>query len=221
MIEDIFLILVLAFLEGLLSIDNALVLAIMVRGLPKEQQRKALTYGLVGAVIFRIIALSLVTHLMKWHWIKWVGGGYLLWIALKHLLKKKEVEHSDAKPVVASFWKVVVMVELTDIAFAVDSILAAVAMSNRLWIVFVGGFIGVVMLRYASSIFIRLLDRFPNFESAAYWMILVVGTKLIVDGFHLPSIDFHSSNSPYFWGFWGLLLLCVLSGFRKKVPKGT
>lgn len=213
--QDIFLIFFLAFLEGILSIDNALVLALMAKHLPEKQQRKALTYGLIGSVVFRLISLGLVTQLMRWTWIKFVGGGYLLFISLRHLLKR---EHADdeqkAKP--HGFWMTVLLIELMDIAFAVDSILAAVALSNKFWIVFTGGMMGVVLMRFAASVFLKLLHRFPNFETTAYLLILVIGSKLVIDGFHLPGIDFHSASSPAFWVFWGLMLGGLLYGFKPK-----
>src|SRR5687768_658757 len=132
--QDLVLILFLVFLEGILSIDNALVLAVLAKDLPKEQQRKALTYGLAGAVFFRLIALFFVTQLIQLNWIKFVGGGYLIFIALKHFLKgdpKDEVKKLSSS---MNFWRVVLVIELTDIAFALDSILAAVALAgDRFW----------------------------------------------------------------------------------------
>lgn len=205
----------LVFLEGILSIDNALVLALLARHLPKEQQKKALTYGLFGAVFFRLIALAFATYLMKWRWVKFVGGGYLLWISIQHLFFSKQDENSpQAKK--AGFWKTVFIIELTDIAFAVDSILAAVALSNKFWVVFTGGFIGVILMRFAASVFLKILDRFPNFETAAYLLVLIIGSKLILEGLKLPWIDFHSSAHPAFWIFWGLMLCGITYGFRPK-----
>jgi YkoY family integral membrane protein len=215
--QDIFLVLFLAFLEGILSIDNALVLALAAKGLPQNLQRKALTYGLAGAVIFRIAALFIVRQLMAWTWVKYVGGGYLIFISLQHLLKKKHDDHHDAsKAPVRSFWKTVIVIELMDIAFAVDSILAAVALTNKFWIVFIGGFIGVILIRFSASVFIKLLNRFPAFESTAYLLILWIGIKLVLEGIHVPGLEFESPSQIGFWGFWGLMGITILSGFRPK-----
>jgi YkoY family integral membrane protein len=213
--QDIALIGFLAFLEGILSIDNALVLAMMARHLPPALQKRALTYGLVGAVVFRIIALGLVTQLMQWTWVKFVGGGYLIIVSLSHFLKKSE-EDPNKPAKVRGFWATVAMIELMDIAFAVDSILAAVAVSNKFWIVFTGGFIGVIMMRFAATVFLKLLARFPSFETAAYLLVLTIGVKLVVDGFKFRGFDFHSSESPAFWVFWSTMALCVAYGFMPK-----
>jgi YkoY family integral membrane protein len=216
---DVVVILFLIFLEGILSIDNALVLAVLARDLPKEQQKKALTYGLIGAVVFRLIALSLVTKLLAWNWVKFVGGGYLVFLAIKHFFfgEKSESEKKREKSP-RNFWTVVALIELTDIAFAVDSILAAVALSNKFWVVFTGGILGVVMMRFAASIFIVLLNKYPNFENTAYLLVLVIGAKVILEGLRLPGIDFHHASAPSFWIFWSIMFACVLYGFMPKRP---
>ncbi len=218
--QDLVVIGFLVFLEGILSIDNALVLALLARALPKEQQQKALTYGLLGAVVFRLAALGMVTFLMKWVWVKFVGGGYLIFVALKHFIKGEAPNSDEApKPIRGQFWRVVIMIELTDIAFAVDSILAAVALSNKFWVVFTGGFLGVILMRFAATIFLKILHRFPNFERTAYLLVLVIGLKLVIDGFKFPGVDFHSASSPSFWIFWGSMVACLVYGFLPKKTK--
>lgn len=214
-VQDLVVIFLIAILEGFLSVDNALVLALIARNLPKEQQKKALTYGLAGAVVFRFAALWLITVILKFTWLKFVGGGYLIWLGGKHLLPKK-AEDAPKAASAHSFWKAVVLIELTDIVFALDSIVAAVALSNKFWVIFAGGVIGIIMMRVSSTFFITLLRRFPAFETTAYVMVLIVGLKLTLEGFHLPQLDFHSKQSPAFWVFWGALLITIASGFRKR-----
>ncbi len=214
--HDLGIILFLVFLEGVLSIDNAVVLALLARTLPKEQQKKALTYGLIGAYVFRFAAIGLASSLMTMNWVKFVGAAYLIYIAVKNLLFKED-HHAkiEAKGSRAGFWKTVILIELTDLAFAIDSILAAVALTNKYWIVVTGGLIGVTIMRFAATYFIKLLNRYPKFEETAYLLVLLIGTKLAVDGFKIPGVDFHSSSSPAFWSFWILMVLALLTGFRK------
>src|SRR4051794_25014913 len=120
----------LVFLEGLLSADNALVLAVMVRHLPKEERKRALRYGILGAFFFRFVALLLSTALLGfWHF-KVVGGMYLLYLAISHFMSGEDDPHQPKSSRFGSgFWGTVVAVELADIAFSIDSILAAVAMA--------------------------------------------------------------------------------------------
>lgn len=216
----------LVFLEGVLSIDNALVLALIVTGLPHNQRKKALTYGIAGAVVFRLIAIMLATYLMQWRWVKFVGGGYLLYLAIKFWWdKRKEAAEKaaghKAPKKVRGFWSTVVIVELTDIAFAIDSILTAVALTKKVAVVMTGGILGLLLMRYAASVFVKLLERYPRFESTAYLLVFLIGIKLIVDGLHLPQIDFHSITNPYFWGFWGAMASALLYGFSGQKPNGS
>lgn len=217
-IHDLATIGVLVFLEGILSLDNALVLAIIARGVRPDLQRKVLTYGLVGAVVFRMIAIFFANTLIHYTWIKFVGGGYLLWLAIKYFFFQEVEKHPD-EPIHRGFWATVLVVELTDIAFAVDSILAAVALTNKYWVIVTGGLIGTFAMRFAANQFIRLLEVFPNLERTAYQLIAVVGSKVILEGFHFEGVDFHSSSSPWFWGQWILMVLIIAFGFKKDQNK--
>ena len=219
-LQDLATITLLVFLEGVLSVDNALALALIARTLPKSQQKKALTYGLVGAVAFRILALALVQHLMRWVWVKFAGGGYLMFIAIKHWIKPNvENTETDGKTSKLQFWKVIILIELTDIAFAADSILAAVAVSKKLWVIVIGGIIGLIAMRFAASHFIKLLEKFPNFEHTAYILVFGVGLKLVIDGFSFPGVNFHSGSSPAFWVFWIFVIVSIAFGFKKRAKK--
>lgn len=212
----------LIFLEGVLSIDNALVLALIVGDLPEAQRKKALAYGILGAVAFRLIAVSLASYLMQWTWIKFVGGFYLLYLAGEYFWEKYlglTQEEIEAEKKQHSFWMTVLVVELTDIAFAIDSILTAVALTSKTWIVVLGGILGLLLMRFAASQFIRLLKKYPRFESTAYFLVLIIGIKLLIDAFHFPYIDFHSPSSPAFWIFWSSMAISFFSGFTGQDNK--
>ena len=176
----------LAILEGILSVDNSLVLAIMVRSLPKVQQKKALMYGILGAFFFRMVALIFAAHLMHFIAFKIIGGAYLVYLAMKHMFFfYKEDAHQSRPKAAASFWQTVLLVELTDIAFSIDSITTAVAMSDKLIVVWLAGIMGIIFLRFAAGILIRLLEKLPKLEDLAYQLIFFVGTKLLLEGFHI------------------------------------
>jgi YkoY family integral membrane protein len=269
----------LILLEGVLSLDNALVLGLLAKRLPKSLQPKALTYGLLGAFAFRVLAISVATFLLQWRVVKLLGGGYLAFVAIKHLwfehhedvgdvavgaggepvfvhevsgkplsVAQEDVEIEERVPLPratelidgratdgkARFWPTVLVIELTDIAFAVDSILAAIALVGpapaghatnavhpKLWVIITGGMLGVILMRYAAVLFIRLLDRFPRFELTAYWLVLLIGLKLLIDwGFNSPmhphSVDFHNFHEAPFWIFWIALALTFCTGFLPK-----
>jgi YkoY family integral membrane protein len=205
----------LVFLEGVLSIDNALVLALIVSHLPQEQHKRALLYGIFGAVVFRLIAIASASYLMNWTWVKFVGGGYLLYLAAQYFFGgDDEKESKSARQ--RNFWMTVIVVELTDIAFAIDSILTAVALSQKLWVVMTGGFLGLLLMRFAAGGFIQLLKRFPRFETTAYLLVTIIGTKLILEGFHLPWLNFHSPSGIAFWCFWLSMAATIAFGFSRS-----
>src|SRR5262249_46026704 len=147
-------------------------------------------------------------------WIKFLGGGYLLWLAVNHWFKPR-AEASKTRPKAQSFLKTVLLIELTDVAFAADSVLAAVAVSDRLWVVITGGVIGLVLMRFAVGFFIDLLQRFERLEQSAYLLVFGVGVKLLVEACRFSWVDFHSTASPAFWVFWGYVTLSLLLGFMK------
>ena len=223
---DIGVVLFLAFLEGVLSIDNALVLAMLAKHLPPVLQKRALSYGLIGAVVFRLIALFFITHLIRYTWIKLLGGGYLIFIAVNHMIekwksKKGHGSQSSAQSKARGFWMTVFVIELTDIAFAVDSIMAAVALSKKFWVIFAGGMIGVILMRFAASVMIQLLNRFPALEESAYSLVFLIGLKVILETLLHGVLDFHSWRSPEFWIFWALMAFFMATGFRKRPAPGA
>ncbi|WP_080848552.1 TerC family protein [Cytobacillus gottheilii] len=203
--------LVLIALEGLLAADNALVLAIMVKHLPEEERRRALFYGLAGAFVFRFGSLFAISFLVDVWQVQAIGAIYLLFIALNHIYRKLVVKKAEAsgeeRPKKKSgFWMTVFKVELADIAFAVDSILAAVALAvalpdsglpniggldgGKFLVIFAGGLIGLVIMRFAANFFVVLLERRPGLEIAAFMIVGWVGVKLLVYTMSHPALAF-------------------------------
>ena len=190
--SDLLTIALLVVLEGLLSADNALVLAILVLGLPRHQQKKALRYGILGAFVFRILATLLAVHLLQLAWIKLIGGLYLLYLTYAHFFGHGGGSAEDRRAVkpatpwlgLSAFWATVVKVELTDIVFAVDSILVAVAMSNKIWVIITGGILGIIAMRLVIGKLLSLVRRYPALVDGAFIIIAWVGIKLLVEYLH-------------------------------------
>jgi YkoY family integral membrane protein len=188
--SDFVTIALLVALEGLLSADNAMVLAVLVLGLPKNQQRKALRYGMVGAFVFRSIAILLAVYLIRLGWVKLFGAGYLLYLVYRHFWGGAEGTDRRTPPRaqpwlgLTPFWSTVVKVELTDIVFAIDSILVAVAMSPKRWVILTGGILGIVMMRMVIGQLLTLVERYPTLVDGAFVIIAWVGAKLLVEYLH-------------------------------------
>ncbi|SDC41745.1 TerC family protein [Shouchella lonarensis] len=246
-LEYSWVLLVLVCLEGILAADNAIVLAMVVRHLPEKQRKKALFYGLAGAFLFRFASLFFISWLVDVWQVQAVGAIYLLYLSI-HYLYRKWVKHKtrSAKAVKAplSFWKTVLKVELADFAFAVDSILAAVALAMTLpatnWgnvgqldgaqfaVVLTGGLIGIIIMRFAAGKFIILLEKRPSLETAAYLIVGWVGVKLAVFTLAHPDLGVLPTHFPEstLWKtiFWTVFLLIVIvywvkSNKDKPAPK--
>lgn len=236
LVEYIWVLVILVGLEGLLAADNALVLAIMVRHLPEKQRRKALFYGLVGAFVLRFGSLFIIAYLVDVWQLQAIGAAYLLFIALNHFFqtwRHKNGQKKKARGNGSGFWMTVLKVEIADLAFAVDSILAAVALAMALppigtftigsldggqfLVVFAGGMFGVIIMRFAANIFVTLLKKRPSLEAAAFLIVGWVGVKLTVltlsheDVLILPA-DFAQST---LWKvtFYVVLISIALSGW--------
>jgi YkoY family integral membrane protein len=187
---DLVTILILIVLEGLLSADNAIVLALMVLGLPKADQKKALNYGLAGAFLFRTIATLAAVYLIQLAIVKLLGAGYLLYLSYQHFSNPAGGAHRRGPPKarpwlgMTAFWATVVQVELTNLVFSVDSILAAVAMSPKKWVVLAGGILGIVAMRVVVGQVIAVIERYPAIVDGAFIIIAWVGFKLMTEYFH-------------------------------------
>jgi YkoY family integral membrane protein len=189
-VADLLTVGLLVALEGLLSADNALVLAVLVLGLPKHEQRKALRYGIIGAFAFRVAAILLASYLIQLRVVMLIGALYLFWLPYHHFFGRGDANErrtpKKATPWLglSAFWATVVKVELTDIVFAVDSILVAVAMSQKLWVIITGGILGVIAMRLVIGQMLVLVNRYPAIVDGAFIIIAWVATKLVVQFLH-------------------------------------
>jgi len=203
----------LIFLEGILSLDNAAVLGVMVAHLPDDkpilwprglrplgkalkgllgnQRTAALRVGLLGAYLGRGLMLVLANFVVHNHWLQILGAAYLIRLAFDNLGQPESGEaDAHTHPTEAlTFWAVVLTVELTDLAFSIDNVVAAVALSDKLWIVMLGVAIGIVLMRYAAGWFSYAVEREPVLKTAAYVLVLNIGVELLVEDLglvHLP-----------------------------------
>ena len=208
----------LTFLEILLSADNAIVLGLLASHLPNALKAKALYIGTVSAFVLRAISILLISYLIEYDWIQILGAAYLLYLSFHYFYKKRK---SPTHAINRSFWKTVILIELFDLAFSIDSILAGIAfigtssmttLGSKIWIVYVGGMMGLLGIRYAAHLFSSILHRFPGLETSAYLMIGWIGLKLAYHTLPYPP-------SFYFdFVFWTVLVLLFLIGLLRRKP---
>ena len=189
--SDFVTIALLVALEGLLSADNAIVLAVLVLGLPKPERQKALRYGIGGAFVCRATATLLAVYLIRLGSVKLAGAAYLLYLVYRHFFGSGDTESRRTPPAakpwlgLTAFWATVVKVELTDLVFAVDSILVGVAMSSKPWVIITGGMLGIVMMRLVIGRLLAVVERYPPLVDGAFVIIAWVGLKLVVEYLHV------------------------------------
>jgi len=184
----------LIIIESLLSVDNAAVLATMVSDLPREQQHKALRYGIIGAYAFRAICILFASFLIRFWFLKPLGGLYLLYLVYDYF--KAEKSDDDDAPdkgkswvykwtlgLFGRFWATVALIELMDLAFSIDNVFAVVAFTDNLILVCVGVFIGILAMRLVAQAFVTLMGRYPFLEIAAFLVIGLLGFKLLLSLF--------------------------------------
>lgn len=240
-IEYFWVLLVLIGLEGLLAADNALVLAIMVKHLEPSERRKALFYGLAGAFVLRLGSLFFISFFVDFWQVQAIGAVYLLFISFRYIVQRftpiKQPKVKQRKE--SGFWMTVLKVEIADLAFAVDSILAAVALAvalpptglftvgsldgGQFFVIFIGGMTGVVLMRFAANIFVKLLHERPGLELSAFIIVGWVGVKLTLLVLSHEEIGIISgqfiASLPWKLTFYGGLVAIALIGWFSSGPK--
>lgn len=225
-------------LEGILSADNALVLAVMAKHLQKDQRKKAINYGILMAFFFRFISIFLISFVAELWQVQAIGAAYLIYLSLKYVYsklvsKKKENDEEQVKKTGSGFWLTVGKIGIADVAFAIDSVLAAFALAitlpnttlpkiggmdgGQFAVIVAGTIAGLVLIKFAAAWFIKLLDKRPGLETVAYLIVGWVGVKLAVITLAHPDVDVISVNFPQstFWTitFWSVLIALAVGGW--------
>ena len=177
---------VLVLLELILSADNAVALAAIARSSRQpEQERLALNLGIGMALFLRIGLIVLAQWVLQHAWVQILAAAYLVWLVVDHF-KSRSSDQEDSSNADASerpqrpFLNTVLLLAFTDLAFSIDSVAAAVAISDQVVLISVGAFIGIVALRFTSALFIRWLDLYPRLETAGFLAVAFVAVRLLV-----------------------------------------
>lgn len=207
-IAAITIIIQLIFLEGILSIDNAAVLGAMVAHLPNDrpipwprplrflegwsqrvlgyQREAALKVGLLGAYIGRGLMLALASIIIHVPWLRIIGAAYLVYLAFHYFAElyhahRTEAGHDELPRARGGFWPTVLAIELADLAFSIDNVIAAVALSDQFWVVMLGVAIGILVMRFAATIFTRMIAWEPALQTGAFLLLLAIGAELLAE----------------------------------------
>lgn len=175
------IILSLIVIEGLLSVDNALAIAAVAAQLPGKQRYRALKYGIVGAYVFRGLALGFAAFVIANPWLRLIGAAYLLYLMSSNLGCDSAEEQGAEIRAGPSFVATILRIELLDLSLSIDNVVAAVAFSSKLWIVCTGVFIGILTLRFLAGYCIRLLEIYPILGKTAFLLVGYVGVLLVAE----------------------------------------
>jgi YkoY family integral membrane protein len=219
MFESLIAIGTLILLEGILSVDNALAMALQVKALQPSLQRRALLYGMWGALLFRGLAIVGARWLLSVWWLQIAGALYLAYLAITHFVFRRVTHQFDGTEAsTRGFWATIAMVELTDAAFALDSTLVAVGISDQLWVIFLGLALGIVAVRYAAILLVKLLQRCPAIEELGFVLVGWVAVRLFLEGYEKMSaavlLKPYAEHILPDWVFWtGVAILVAIGGW--------
>lgn len=228
MIHTILLVLNLFILEALLSVDNAAVLAVLVKGLPMDDSKKALRYGIWGAYILRGACLFIASWLVSLWYLKVLGGLYLIYLAIGHFSKSADTAGEDLikgeesriyqffkrNLGLSQLWLTIILVEIMDLIFSIDNIFASVAMTSNYWLIILGVFMGIAAMRWVATWFVGILRKYPSLETSAFIVIGLLGLKLVIagvaSGVGLLSISTIISARGFDLAFSGVMMLIFI-----------
>ena len=182
-VEVYFILLILGVLEAVLSADNAIALAAIARSVedPKSQQQ-ALNIGLIGAYILRIMLILGASLVIEFWQFELLGALYLLWLVFNYFFLEENEEEDPEKRSLGfkSLWQVIPTIAITDLAFSLDSVTSAIAITEDTWLIIAGGTIGIIILRFLAGLFIRWLQEYTYLEDAGFITVGFVGLRLLL-----------------------------------------
>lgn len=206
--ETLFLLIVLVAMEAVLSADNAIALATLTQTLQQPAlEQRALNIGLMIAYVFRILLIVSAAWIVQFWQFELAGALYLLWLAWRYFTAEPLDSSNPAQA--RSLWQIIPLIALTDLAFSLDSVTTAIAISQDLWLIILGGTIGVIALRFLAGLFIHWLQEFTHLEDAGYLAVALVGMRLLL---RVVSPDL----VPPEWVMVGLIAVLFTWGFSRR-----
>ena len=209
-LDPILLLPVLVVLEGLLSADNAIALAAIAQGLDSEAlQRRALNLGLLFAFVLRTAVILAANFVLRYWQFEVLGAAYLLWLVFQYFTTHETEDEQAQGSKFSSLWQAIPLIALTDLAFSLDSITTATALSPNIWLVLLGVMIGIIALRFLAELFIRWLKEFDHLEDAGFITVALVGIRLLLR-------VINPAWAPSEWMMITLIAILFAWGFSKR-----
>ncbi|AXN37045.1 TerC family protein [Peribacillus butanolivorans] len=201
------------FISGLLAIimidlvlagDNAILIGLAARKLPKDQQKKVIIWGAVGAIVIRIIATLLVVVILKVPGLHLIGGLLLVWIAYKLLIDEEE---HDVKPA-DSMWAAIKTIIIADALMGLDNVLAVAGASHgNFTLVVIGLLVSIPVVMYGSTLILKLIERYPFIIVIGAGILGWTAAKMIVAE---PFMHNYFANPFVKYGFEAIVVIGIL-----------
>lgn len=203
-----------------LGADNLIIITILANKLPQNQRKKAVTLGLILAMVFRIILLFMVSYILKYATsifahldiqlfsftlegelsgksvVLMVGGLFLIWKGVKELRHKAKGVEQEVKSA-ASFFQVIFIIVSMNLLFSVDSILTVVGMTDIFLVMAGSVIISVAVMLYFAGTISDYMNENPDFEILGLFVLLLIGFVLILEGGHVAHLLINGSGFPY------------------------
>ena len=214
-VETYFILIVLIALEAVLSADNAIALAAIAQSIKEPKlQRQALNIGLIGAYILRMLLILTATWVVKYWQFELLGATYLLWLVFNYFTDSEDETEEENKLGFSSLWQVIPTIAITDLAFSLDSVTTAIAVTEETWLIIAGGTIGIITLRFLAGLFIRWLQEYTYLEDAGFITVGFVGVRLLLKA-AMPDLILPE------WMTITFVLVFFAWGFSKREVKST
>jgi YjbE family integral membrane protein len=198
-------------IDLVLAGDNAIVIGLAARTLPKDQQKKVILWGTVGAIAIRILATLAVVWLLKIPGLLLLGGVLLIWIAYKLLAEEKD---HDVKPS-DNFWAAIKTIIIADALMGLDNVLAIAGASHGDFsLVVIGLLVSVPIVVWGSTLILKWVDRFPIIITIGAGVLAYTAAKMITDEKFLKG--FFEDNPLLKWGLIAIIVLGVILFGRMK-----
>ncbi|MED4475258.1 YjbE family putative metal transport protein [Oceanobacillus caeni] len=201
------------FINILLSGDNALVIAMASRNLPKELQGRAIQWGTLGAISLRTLFVFLMIHLLEMPFIQLIGGILLLFIAYKLMVDSHETDQIKSGN---SLQEAISIIIFVDVIMSLDNVLAiaAIADSNLLLII-AGIILSIPIILIASELILKLIQKFPIVVFIGAALLAWTGGEMIIKEEMVRAI-FQTNNVLSLFFLIGLTVIVIIIGAIKR-----
>jgi len=200
-------------IDLVLAGDNAILIGLAARKLPKEQQKKVILWGAIGAIVIRVIATLLVVYLLKIPGLHLIGGLLLVWIAYKLLVEEEEHEVTAAD----SLWGAVKTIIIADALMGLDNVLAVAGASHgNMWLVTIGLLVSIPVVMWGSTLILKLIERYPVIVMIGAGILAWTASKMVVGE---PFMSGYFANPFVKYGFEIVVVAAVLLAGASKQRK--